>query len=135
MIENSVKFRIYKFISETMDNFFRYAYIVCFLIFLCNRLSALYSLLWLYALSIALFILSFFVYLFFVVRAKMYDHEWSFKVTLRHYATFECICPRKRFRLLKKDDIRKSTQTKKNNKQAWKIKCFWYVLIIYFTSL
>ncbi len=98
IIENSVQFRVFKFISDTTDNFFRFAYITSFLLFLCIRLSILYDLTWLYGLSIGLYIVSFFFYFYFIVRGKMYDQEWSFKIAMNHYMKFECIFPRKQLK-------------------------------------
>ena len=108
---------MYKFVAETMDYFFRYAYIVSFLIYLCNRLSILYDLMWLYGLSIALFIASFFVYVYFMIKSRMYDNEWTFRITLNHYMKFRCIFPKRRFKLMKKDDLKKLQNDKKKNKR------------------
>eukprot|EP00347_Sterkiella_histriomuscorum_P019697 403340633 len=119
IIENSYMFQVYKFVSETFDYFFRYSYIVSFLIYLCNRLSELYDLTWLYALSIALFISSFFIYAYFLFKARMYDNEWSFKVTFNHYLKFRCIFSRKQVKLIKKDDVlARQRQAQLKNKRS-----------------
>lgn len=119
IIENSVEFRVYKFISDNTDNFFRFAYIASFLLFLCLRLSDLFSLTWLYAVSIALFIASFIFYFYIIIRGKMHDQEWSFSITVKHYLKFECIFPRKQLKFLRKDqeEVKKKEQEELKKKE------------------
>lgn len=109
-------FQAYKFISETLDYFFRYAYFVCFLIYLCNRLSVLYDLMWLYSLSIAIFIASFFVYVYLLLKVRMYDNEWSLKFVYNHYTRFRCIFPKRKFKLVKREDIYTKKEERKNKR-------------------
>jgi hypothetical protein len=57
-IENSTEYNLYKFLSESMDNFFKFAYLSTFLLYLCICLSILYNLTWLYIVSIILFVIA-----------------------------------------------------------------------------
>jgi hypothetical protein len=100
-IENSMSYLLFKFIAENLDFFFRFAYIACFLIYLMQRLSILFDLKWLYGLSIALFISSFFFWMLTIIWGKMIEEEMKFSLAFRHYATFECLFPRKNKMTLK----------------------------------
>ena len=98
-IENSLSFQVAKFVAESMDHFFRFAYIICFALFLCIRLSVLYDMLWLYALSIALFLVSFIIYGIVVFKVRMYSDDWDLATTWRHYAYLRCIFPKQKFKI------------------------------------
>lgn len=94
-IENSSEFRIYKFIADNLDYFFRFAYMACFVLFICLKMSFLYDLEWLYGLSIALFILAFALYTLAHIREKMIENEWTFSTAFRYYAKMRCIFPKR----------------------------------------
>ncbi len=116
LIENSVSFLLSKFVAETLDYFFRFAYIACFILYLCERLSVLYDLVWLYAVSIAVFLASFLVYFYLIMRVRMYANDWSFSYTWQHYMRCRCIFPQHKFKIGKRKDDeedKKQAKTKK----------------------
>jgi len=94
--ENSFSFGMYKFLSENLDYAFRFLYIDIYLIYLGVELAVLYDLLWLYIVSIILFILSVLGFLCWIVRNRMIEEEWKLKKALKHYTSLEFIIPKER---------------------------------------
>jgi hypothetical protein len=93
-IENSRHFRLCKFIAESLDQFFRFAYLACYVLYLCTQLSSLYTYKWLYGHSIAMFILTFILYFVWIVYDKMNDEEWTLGKSMIYYAKLRCIFPK-----------------------------------------
>ena len=117
LIENSVSFLLSKFVAETMDYFFRFAYIACFILYLCERLSVLYDLLWLYAVSIAVFLASFLLYTYIVLKLRMYAEDWTFSYTWQHYMKCRCIFPQQKFKIGKRKSEEGEKKSPKPKKQ------------------
>ncbi len=93
-IENSRQFRLCKFIAENLDQFFRFAYLTCYILYLCTELSTLYVYKWLYGYSIAMFILAFILYVVWTIHDKMSEEEWSMSKAVHFYARLRCIFPK-----------------------------------------
>ena len=105
-LENSGAFLLSKFVCENIDNFFRFAYILVFLIFFCFKMATLYGLPWLQAASSVLFALSVVLWMVFQIAAKMRKEEWKFGYTLSYYAKMNCIVPQRKQFVLKFQQVK-----------------------------
>jgi flagellar basal body-associated protein FliL len=77
-----------------MDYFFRYAYLATFALYIAIFMSQLYNLIWLYIVSIVLFILSIFIYIFYHVNRQKQKTDWSYKKSCAFYMRLKCIFPK-----------------------------------------
>ena len=112
-IENSTEFRIYKFVSENMDYFFRFAYFVCFNLYVLLKIAFIYELIWLEAVSIIVFIIANFLYVFLHIYFKRIENEWSWKNTINYYAYFRFIFPRQQKLKMNENNDKKKGSDKK----------------------
>jgi len=94
-LEGSTAFLINKFISENLDNFFRFEYIAVFTFFILKELSFVYDLIWLSAFSITLFVVSHLLYITWIIYSKMNEEKWAFRKTINFYSKLRCIFPKK----------------------------------------
>lgn len=111
-IENSNAFRIYKWLSDNLDPFFRYIFLAAFVLFECTKMADLFEQEWLGPTSIALFVVSIILWMFLHVRNVQKEHEWPFKKAIDYYVKFRCIFPKATLLKTKLEETRKNKKKK-----------------------
>jgi hypothetical protein len=110
-IENSPTFTMFKYLSLNLDPFMRFAYLEMFIIFICTQYGDLLGQLWISALGVCFFSVSWALYVALHLYMRMEllpDKDKSIAGAVSYYIMLRCFFPKKKtlaaFKAKKKED-------------------------------